>query len=414
MRAAAALQICLMCAACAALQNMHASCSMQADQSRAAALVSRRHAIASIASLAAAGPVSAWAVAQTQEPSWKQGLWYDIDGAVGWAWGGKDRCAPDDESCRNNGQVSDDIKVAAAPPTPEGLTVTDRYAFCTTAVDSSNSKVETAILRQFFGLQSFARCCASTGRSILHAEIGGKPAGQLQLGLWRDAAPSTVDAFVNMCNGQLFVPATEPGGSVTLGAPIFGPWSWTDAAVTRVDSGRAVTFGKVKVPASISRKDAKALSFTLPLPTTAAATATATSSTATSSQLQAASSAKGAGYLRVRKRGADDFEFAISTGAASSSSSSDWAAIGQVCNAGSMQLLARLDGMALNKYNSAPLAKVVIVKAAAASAASSASSVDSNSATATVVSSVARVAAASPFRCTLAVVSRSRQYIDYL
>jgi hypothetical protein len=145
----------------------------------------------------------------------------------------------------------------------------------------------------------------------------------------------------------------------SLGAPIFGPWSWTDAAVTRVDSERAVTFGKVKVPASISRKDAKALSFTLPLPT----------GTATTS---AASSAKGAGYLRVRRRGADDFEFAISTGAAGSSSS-DWVAIGQVGGAGSMQLLARLDGMALNKYNSAPLAKVVIVKAAAAAAASAGS-----------------------------------------
>jgi hypothetical protein len=45
---------------------MHTS-SMQADQPTAAALVSRRYAIASIASLAAAGlPVSAWAVAQTQ------------------------------------------------------------------------------------------------------------------------------------------------------------------------------------------------------------------------------------------------------------------------------------------------------------------------------------------------------------
>jgi hypothetical protein len=67
MRAAAALQMCLMCAACAALQNMHASIGMQAEQPTAAAAVSRRHAIASIASLAAAGlPVSAWAVAQTQ------------------------------------------------------------------------------------------------------------------------------------------------------------------------------------------------------------------------------------------------------------------------------------------------------------------------------------------------------------
>jgi hypothetical protein len=159
-----------------------------------------------------------------------------------------------------------------------------------------------------------------------------------------------------------------------LGAPIFGPWSWTDAAVTRVDSGRAVIFGKVKVPASISRKDAKALSFALPLPNSATGAAAATSGAATSSQLQAASSAKGAGYLRVRKRGADDFEFAISTGTASSSSS-DWTAIGQVGGAGTMQLLARLDGMALNKYNSAPLAKVVIVKAAAASA--SGSSADS-------------------------------------
>jgi hypothetical protein len=149
-----------------------------------------------IASLAAAElPVSAWAVAQTQvlqlekqwkyftsicsstlferyhaytvqEPSWKQGLWYDIDGAVGWAWGGKDRCAPDDESCRNNGQVSDDIKVAPAPPTPEGLTVTDRYALYIITVRSSNSLIRSTLLRQFFGLHA-CPCCALTGLSVI-------------------------------------------------------------------------------------------------------------------------------------------------------------------------------------------------------------------------------------------------------
>jgi hypothetical protein len=55
---------------------------------------------------------------------------------------------------------------------------------------------------------------AAVCRCVLALEIGGKPAGQLQLGLWRDAAPSTVDAFVSMCNGQLFVPATEAGGAM--------------------------------------------------------------------------------------------------------------------------------------------------------------------------------------------------------
>jgi hypothetical protein len=64
MRGAAVLRICLVCTTCAALQNM---INMQAGLPKATVTVSRRQAVAGIASLTAAGlPVSAWAVAQTQ------------------------------------------------------------------------------------------------------------------------------------------------------------------------------------------------------------------------------------------------------------------------------------------------------------------------------------------------------------
>jgi hypothetical protein len=30
----------------------------------------------------------------------------DLDGELGIVWGGRERCAPEDDACRNNGQVS--------------------------------------------------------------------------------------------------------------------------------------------------------------------------------------------------------------------------------------------------------------------------------------------------------------------
>ena len=104
---------------------------------------------------------------------------------------------------------------------------------------------------------------------------------------------------------------------------------------------------------SLSRRDARELRFGLP-------------PVPLSSDNSAQQSAISAGIVQLRRRNDEGFTFQITTAPAkSSSSNSEWVSIGQVLNSEGMALLARLDGMPLNKYSKAPLARVNIVASAA-------------------------------------------------
>ncbi|CAJ1946784.1 unnamed protein product [Cylindrotheca closterium] len=49
----------------------------------------------------------------------------ELDGAIGWTWGGKDRCEATDPRCGANGQLMDSVPSGAAVPDTMGLKITD-------------------------------------------------------------------------------------------------------------------------------------------------------------------------------------------------------------------------------------------------------------------------------------------------
>ncbi|KAL3941977.1 MAG: hypothetical protein SGBAC_003751 [Bacillariaceae sp.] len=49
----------------------------------------------------------------------------ELDGAIGWTWGGKDRCEATDPRCGPNGKLMDNVPSGAAVPDTLGLKITD-------------------------------------------------------------------------------------------------------------------------------------------------------------------------------------------------------------------------------------------------------------------------------------------------
>ncbi len=103
------------------------------------------------------------------------------DGAVGWNWGGKDRCDPSDPLCGTDGKLRDEPLRGQPVPTP--------------ASDITHV-------------------------AALQIEIGRGEVGILRLGLYGNDAPASVQQFLGFLSGEGFsVPSNnDPIGSVT--APV--------------------------------------------------------------------------------------------------------------------------------------------------------------------------------------------------
>lgn len=87
---------------------------------------------------------------------------FDIDGAVGWNWGGRDRCDPTDPRCGPDGKLKD------APP--EGDAVPQ-------AVDSDGNELKITNIVQ------------------IELQIGRSEKGTIRLGLYGDVLPASVSQF---------------------------------------------------------------------------------------------------------------------------------------------------------------------------------------------------------------------------
>lgn len=59
-----------------------------------------------------------------------------------------------------------------------------------------------------------------------------------------DAAPVSVDVFCKLCTNDLMI---GEGQAV-------GPFGYLDSAVERVDTDRAIVFGRIKSPAGVGRE----------------------------------------------------------------------------------------------------------------------------------------------------------------
>ncbi|CAM9318442.1 unnamed protein product [Chrysoparadoxa australica] len=147
--------------------------------------------------------------------------WPDLDGAIGWNWGGKDRCLPEDEACLDNGQTAEDgaKEFAAAPALPDGVTITDKV--------------------------------------FMDISLGDKELGRITLGLYGGEAPTAAEQFKALCEGSFFIPSPSGFGKA-------GPFGYEGLAVDRVEPGKLVRFAKIRLPASVGRRDQRDFEFLPP------------------------------------------------------------------------------------------------------------------------------------------------------
>ena len=169
--------------------------------------------------------------------------------------------------------------------------------------------------------------------------VGGENSGALTLGLWRDAAPESVDAFVRLSRGTFVSEAGEE------------PASYDGAMVDRVERDLSVTFGKLKKTGGTTRLVA---GVTRPQRVPVAPPATSDALNGVSNDA--------AGLLSVR-RGGGSFEFCLATRAdAAEQLDSTQIVIGQVLEG--MELLERINTLPTNNYDRGPLANVKIARVA--------------------------------------------------
>jgi len=209
----------------------------------------------------------------------------------GIVWGGRDRCDPTDAACQQGG-VLDTSTVQPVPATPSGVEISDRVKFT--------------------------------------VSIAGEVAGEMVVGLFRSAAPQSVDTFVQLARGTL---ATAPGDA---------PASYARSVAKRVSKDQEVVLGVLKQQGGQTMLIAGQ---TRPKVVPVAALPADDANTL---------SHDAAGLVSMRK-GGGSFEFSITT-RASPNLDKELLVVGQVLEG--MELIERLNTLPTNNYNSGPMATV--------------------------------------------------------
>ena len=218
----------------------------------------------------------------------------DLGAEKGIVWGGRERCDPTDPDCTQGGVSIDSDASQPAPETPAGLQVTDR--------------VRLAI------------------------SIAGEPAGDITLGMWRQAAPNAVDMFTRLSRGVLTTAADEE------------PASLERSTALRVLRDQAIILGGLKKPGGSTRLvSGKTRPQRVPVAPPRYDDSNSLSHNAP-------------GWLSV-KRGGGSFEFVL-TPRANPSLDKEWLVIGQVESG--MELVERINTLPTNNYDRAPLATVTL------------------------------------------------------
>jgi len=209
----------------------------------------------------------------------------------GIVWGGRDRCDPTDVTCQQGGieQASD---VQAVPIAPGGLEVSDRVRFS--------------------------------------VSIAGEGAGELEVGLFRSAAPDSVETFMRLSRGTLITASDDK------------PASFERSVALRVQRDKQVVLGGLKQQGGSMRLLSGQ---TRPQRVPVAPPTNGDDNALTHSA---------AGLVSVRK-GGGSFEFTITT-RPFPARDRDGLVIGQVVSG--MELLERLNTLPTNNYNGGPMAVV--------------------------------------------------------
>lgn len=230
-------------------------------------------------------------------------------GELSFVWGGADRCDPTDAQCMQSGQTDAPPAAASAPPVITDQVVSDRV-------------------------------------TIALSVQGGEDTGELNIGLWRAAAPESVDTYLALARGTY---VSEAGES---------PAGYAGAGVVRV-ARDGLDFGGLKQQGGTTKLVAgvtKPVRVPCAPPTTVADVFGHV--TATGSRNGVAHDR--AGLLSVR-RGGGSFEFTLTTHDAPDLDG-DGLVIGALRDVASMEQLERLSKLPTNNYSGAPLAAVRIVE----------------------------------------------------
>jgi len=210
-------------------------------------------------------------------------------------WGVKGTCDPLDPTCSEKGNLTG-LAVQSIPP--EKQKVTDRVRF--------------------------------------DISLGRKKEGALTFGLWREAAPDAVDAFVKLSKLEY-----KP-------LPDDAPAGYRGASLVKIQNDRFIQFGSLQQTGG-STKFVRGVSAPQTVPCAPPVT----------SDKPNGISHDAAGYLSVRK-GGGSFDFSITT-RANPDLDRDNIVIGELTDEDSMRLLERLNILPVNKYSGGgPLANVDI------------------------------------------------------
>lgn len=207
-------------------------------------------------------------------------------------WNGRYRCDPQDPLCRDGGRLASGLDVQPVPS--DRKNVTDRVR--------------------------------------LGLEIGRGETGVLNVGLWGDAAPDAVGAFVKISKGKWRPEADEI------------PATYEGSPLVKLKRNSSITFGIGEEGGStvIVRGSTRPVRVPCRPPKTA--------------DPENGVSHDAAGLISVPKNGGT-YEFQITT-RANPSLDKDYMVIGSLLDAASMQVLERLNGIPVNGYTSAPQLRV--------------------------------------------------------
>ncbi|KAG8466736.1 hypothetical protein KFE25_008115 [Diacronema lutheri] len=224
-------------------------------------------------------------------------------------WGGAARCDPTASGCAQNGQLR-----------AEQFSQEPGVQMPRASVPDPRARI--------------------TQRVYLHLELDRKPAGRLSLGLYGDSAPRSAANFAELCAGTLTTGAGEE------------PASYERSSLVRIVRGRYLVGGALTYAGGRTELGlGSARPVRLPVEPLA-------------NDEQGVGSHDVPGLLAMR-RGGRSVEYTITLGDASGLDDS-WAVIGQVTDAESLSLLARLDLLPVNKYDGSPLVRTAIVASGAA------------------------------------------------
>ena len=212
----------------------------------------------------------------------------------GIVWGGRERCDPTDATCQQGGVDAAESNVQPTPIAPSGLEITDQVR--------------------------------------LTIGIANEVAGTIELGLYRSAAPASVDTFMQLARGTLI---SSEGDE---------PASYERSVALLVQRDKAITLGGLKKQGGqmvLVRGQTRPQRVPVQPPV----------NDDTNALTHAA-----AGLLSV-KRGGGTFEFALTT-RPNPSRDKENLVIGHVTKG--MELLERMNTLPTNNYNGGPMATVRI------------------------------------------------------